>query len=87
VGRTENKSQKALADDEKSMCYAQRKVKVKSLFSRIKGNRSFRRFSLRELEKVHTEFGIVALPPQSTEAAIRHTTLSKNKGEKWLERK
>ncbi|WP_249730666.1 transposase, partial [Paenibacillus sp. J2TS4] len=27
----------------------------------IKGNRSFRRFSLRGLEKVHTEFGIVAL--------------------------
>jgi len=27
----------------------------------IKGNRSFRRFSLRGLDKVHTEFGIVAM--------------------------
>ncbi len=27
----------------------------------IKGNRSFRRFSLRGIDKVHTEFGIVAL--------------------------
>ena len=31
------------------------------MFGHIKGNRSFRRFLLRGLEKVHTEFGIVAL--------------------------
>lgn len=51
----------ALEDDEKSAIYARRKVEVESVFGHIKGNRSFRRFSLRGLEKVHVEFGIVAL--------------------------
>ncbi len=37
------------------------KIEVESAFGHIKGNRSFRRFLLRGLEKVHTEFGIVAL--------------------------
>jgi len=55
------KAKKALEDDEKSAIYARRKVEVESVFGHIKGNRSFRRFSLRGLEKVHTEFGIVAL--------------------------
>ncbi|MBZ5753582.1 transposase [Metabacillus rhizolycopersici] len=32
-----------------------------SAFGHIKGNRSFRRFSLWGLDKVHVEFGIVAL--------------------------
>ncbi|WP_074904993.1 transposase [Paenibacillus algorifonticola] len=32
-----------------------------SVLGHIKGKRSFHRFSLRGLEKVHTEFGIVAL--------------------------
>ncbi|WP_222622775.1 transposase [Paenibacillus sp. PAMC21692] len=31
------------------------------VFGHIKGNRSFRRFSLRGLGKVHTELGIVAM--------------------------
>ena len=51
----------ALEFDEKSAIYARRKVEVESVFGHIKGNRSFRRFSLRGPEKVHTEFGIVAL--------------------------
>lgn len=55
------KAQKALEDDERSAIYARRKVEVESVFGHIKGNRSFRRFSLRGLDKVHTEFGIVAL--------------------------
>ncbi|WP_052648921.1 IS1182 family transposase, partial [Paenibacillus sp. E194] len=55
------KAKKALEDDEESAIYARRKVEVESVFGHIKGNRSFRRFSLRGLEKVHTEFGIVAL--------------------------
>ncbi|MED0709771.1 transposase, partial [Aneurinibacillus aneurinilyticus] len=55
------KVQKALEGDETSVVYARRKVDVESVFGYIKGNRSFRRFSLRGLEKVHTEFGIVAL--------------------------
>jgi hypothetical protein len=55
------KAKRALEDDEKSAIYARRKVEVESVFGHIKGNRSFRRFSLRGLDKVHTEFGIVAL--------------------------
>ena len=55
------KAKIALEDDEKSAIYARRKVEVESVFGHIKGNRSFRRFSLRGLEKVHVEFGIVAL--------------------------
>ncbi|MFC4304321.1 transposase [Cohnella boryungensis] len=52
------KAKKALEDDEESAVYARRKVEVESVFGHIKGNRSFRRFSLRGLEKVHTEFGL-----------------------------
>ncbi|WP_082673094.1 IS1182 family transposase [Paenibacillus senegalimassiliensis] len=55
------KAKRALEDDEKSVIYARRKVEVESVFGHIKGNRSFRRFSLRGLDKVHTEFGIVAM--------------------------
>lgn len=55
------KAKTALEDDEKCAIYARRKVEVESVFGHIKGNRSFRRFSLRGLEKVHTEFGIVAI--------------------------
>ena len=55
------KAKNALENDEKSAIYARRKVEVESVFGHIKGNRSFRRFSLRGPEKVHTEFGIVAL--------------------------
>ncbi|MFH5181634.1 IS1182 family transposase [Paenibacillus sp. TAB 01] len=55
------KAKKALEDDEKSAIYVRGKVEVESVFGHIKGNRSFRRFFLRGLDKVHTEFGIVAL--------------------------
>ncbi|WP_152534837.1 transposase [Bacillus cihuensis] len=41
--------------------HAQRIVEVESAFRHIKGNRSFRRFSLWGLDKVHVEFGIIAL--------------------------
>gem|GEM_PF-2105169 len=57
----EAKAHAALEDDEKSAIYARRKVEVESVFGHIKGNRSFRRFSLRGLDKVHTEYGIVAM--------------------------
>ncbi|MHA7967594.1 IS1182 family transposase [Paenibacillus sp. CAU 1782] len=63
------KAKRALEDDEKSAIYARRKVEVESVFGHIKGNRSFRRFSLRGLEKVHTEFGIVALAHNLLKAA------------------
>ncbi|WP_249222080.1 IS1182 family transposase [Planococcus alpniumensis] len=55
------KAKAALEDETKTQIYAQRKIDVESVFGHIKGNRSFRRFLLRGLEKVHTEFGIVAL--------------------------
>ncbi|MFF2498536.1 transposase [Peribacillus sp. NPDC058075] len=43
----------------KTRIYARRKIEAESVFGHIKGNRSFRRFSLRGLGKVQTEFGIV----------------------------
>lgn len=55
------KAKQNLWSDEGAQIYAQRKVEVESVFGHIKGNRSFRRFSLRGLEKVTTEFGIVAI--------------------------
>ncbi|WP_242634679.1 transposase, partial [Bacillus timonensis] len=71
--------------------YAQRKVEVESVFGHIKGNRSFRRFSLRGLDKVHVEFGIVALAHNMLKVAgIRQLLSEKNrktqkgKGEKRI---
>ncbi|MBA9087880.1 hypothetical protein FHR92_004373 [Fontibacillus solani] len=58
---TEEKAKKAPEDDAKSAIYVRRKVEVESVFGHIKGNRSFRWFSLRGLGKVHTEFGIMVL--------------------------
>ena len=55
------KAKTALECEEKAAIYARRKIEVESVFGHIKGNRSFRRFSLRGLDKVHIEFGIVAL--------------------------
>jgi len=55
------KAKRALECDKNSEIYSQRKTEVESVFGHIKGNRSFRRFSLREIHKVHVEFGIVAL--------------------------
>jgi hypothetical protein len=55
------KAKTALECDEKAALYARRKVEVESVFGHIKGNRSFRKFSLRGIDKVHVEFGIVAM--------------------------
>ncbi|PLS16124.1 hypothetical protein CVD28_18975 [Bacillus sp. M6-12] len=55
------KAKAAFECEEKTAIYGRRKVEVESVFGHIKGNRSFRRFSLRGLDKVHVEFGIVAL--------------------------
>lgn len=82
------KAKQALEDDEKSAIYARRKVEVESVFGHIKGNRSFRRFSLRGLEKVHTEFGIVALAHNLLKVAgIRHATFRQKRQNKksWTE--
>ncbi|WP_442857389.1 IS1182 family transposase [Bacillus sp. FJAT-42315] len=55
------KAKTALECEENATIYARRKVEVESAFGHVKGNRSFRRFSLRGIDKVHAEFGIVAL--------------------------
>jgi len=55
------KAKEAIESEMKSRIYAQRKIEVAIVFGHIKGNRSFCKFLLRGLEKVHTEFGIVAL--------------------------
>ncbi|RSK53659.1 MULTISPECIES: IS1182 family transposase [Bacillus] len=55
------KAKTALESEYKAAIYSRRKIEVESVFGHIKGNRSFRRFSLRGLDKVHVEFGIVAL--------------------------
>ncbi|WP_395994376.1 transposase [Aeribacillus pallidus] len=50
------------------------------MFGHIKGNRSFRRFSLRGLDKVHVEFGIVALAHNILKVAgIRQLLSDKNR--------
>ncbi|WP_453997417.1 IS1182 family transposase [Bacillus nitroreducens] len=74
------KAKTALECDEKSAIYAQRKVEVESVFGHIKGNRSFRRFSLRGLDKVYVEFGIVALAHNILKVAgIRQLLSEKNR--------
>ncbi|MGG3644332.1 transposase, partial [Bacillus gobiensis] len=69
------KAKAALECEDNAAIYAQRKVEVESVFGHIKGNRSFRRFSLRGLDKVQVEFGIVALAHNLLKVAgIRLTT-------------
>lgn len=55
------KAKIALECKEKTVIYSLRKVEVESVYGHIKGNRSFRRFSLRGLDKVYFESGIVEL--------------------------
>ena len=55
------KAKTSLWSEPNAQIYGRRKVEVESVFGHIKGNRSFRRFSLRSLPKVQTEFGIVAM--------------------------
>ncbi|WP_453991413.1 transposase [Bacillus nitroreducens] len=53
------------------------------MFGHIKGNRSFRRFSLRGLDKVYVEFGIVALAHNILKVAgIRQLLSVKNRKKK-----
>ncbi|MBE3569795.1 MAG: IS1182 family transposase [Bacillales bacterium] len=74
------KAKTALESEEKTAIYARRKVEVESVFGHIKGNRSFRRFSLRGLDKVHVEFGIVALAHNILKVAgIRQLLSEKNR--------
>src|SRR5690606_5496851 len=53
------------------------------VFGHIKGNRCFRRFSLRGLEKVNVEFGIVAIAHNILKVAgIRQLLSENNPGKK-----
>ncbi|MFJ8268286.1 transposase [Peribacillus asahii] len=62
-------------------------MEVESVFGHIKGNRSFRRFSLRSLAKVQTEFGIVAMAHSLLKVAGLHQLLSgKNSGKQKTSR-
>jgi transposase len=71
------KAKTALECEEKAATYARRKVEVESVFGHIKGNRSFRKWSMRGLDKVHLEFGIVALAHNLLKVAgIRLATFS-----------
>ncbi|WHY73227.1 IS1182 family transposase [Fictibacillus enclensis] len=82
------KAKAALECEEKAAIYARRKVEVESVFGHIKGNRSFRRWSLRGLDKVHVEFGIVALAHNLLKVAgIRLTTFRKKEQPKKAGRK
>jgi len=73
------KAKAALECEEKTAIYERRKIEVESVFGHIKGNRSFRRFSLRGLDKVHVEFGIVALAHNILKVAgIRQLLSEKN---------
>ncbi|MBS4216765.1 transposase [Bacillus sp. FJAT-49711] len=73
------KAKTALECETKSRLYAQRKIDVESVFGHIKGNRSFRKFLLRGLDKVHTEFGIVALAHNLLKVAGIRRLLSREK--------
>jgi hypothetical protein len=52
------KAKAALECEEKAAIYARRKVEVESLFGHIKGNRSFRRFSLRGSKRYMSSLGL-----------------------------
>ena len=78
-----------LWSESNAQIYARRKIEVESVFGHIKGNRSFRRFSLRGLTKVQTEFGIVAMAHNLLKVAglrqlfsIKHYKNRKTGGEK-----
>lgn len=55
------KARKALEDETLKQVYALRKIEVETVFGNLKGNLAFRRFLLRGLDKVHVEFGILAM--------------------------
>ncbi|RDU38103.1 hypothetical protein DRW41_00585 [Neobacillus piezotolerans] len=54
-------AKKALEDETLKHVYSRRKIEVETVFGILKGNLAFRQFLLRGLEKVQTEFGILAM--------------------------
>ncbi|AQQ53973.1 IS1182 family transposase [Planococcus lenghuensis] len=55
------KAKEALECEDRKSVYARRKIEVETGFGDIKGNLAFRRFHLRGLQKVHIEFGLIAM--------------------------
>ena len=55
------KQEEKLSSEEGMEIYSKRKIDVEPVFGNIKYNKSFRRFLLRGLDKVKTEFGLVAI--------------------------
>lgn len=55
------KAKEALEAEDRKQVYARRKIEVETGFADIKGNLAFRRFHLRGLQKVHIEFGLIAI--------------------------
>ena len=59
--RLKAKAKDVLKDEEYSKLRKQRSVEVETVFGQIKGNQGFRRFLLRGIEKVSTEWGLLSL--------------------------
>ncbi len=54
-------AKKALEDETFKHVYSRRKIEVETVFGNLKSNLAFRQFLLRGLEKVQTEFAILAM--------------------------
>src|SRR5690606_9817978 len=83
------KARKALEDETLKQVYALRKIEVETVFGNLKGNLAFRRFLLRGLDKVHVEFGILAMAHNFLKVAgiLRMLSAKKHKKQKQAEKK
>ena len=59
--RLKRKARRTLEDEKYKELSKQRSVEVETVFGQIKGNQGFRRFLLRGMEKVSTEWGLLSL--------------------------
>jgi transposase len=69
-----SKAKEHLWTDEGKQLYARRKIDIESVFGQFKGNRSFRRFSLRGLPKVLIEIGLISLAHNLLKSAAKKAT-------------
>ena len=58
--RLKNKAQQVLKSEQYKELYKQRSVEVETVFGQFKGNQGYRRFLLRGMSKVSTEWGLLA---------------------------
>jgi hypothetical protein len=56
-----NKAKERLCIDYGKDLYTKRKMDIESVFGQFKGNRTFRQFSLRGLQKVRIEIGLISI--------------------------